>query len=377
MTRRAALAALLLAFALPTAARAQVEDIEQRPPSEHVEQRSEAPQIPSQTPAILTGEITTERFRILHTAKAAGAAKTLAADIERVRDLFVKTLGRDWPGVTEIRMGVGREEYEAIALPGGKPPSWSVALAYPSHNIVLLDALSLNSPTGSQTLRHELSHVALGQIGKDWPRWFQEGLAMHLTGERYSVTQYAALFRAVTQDRVFHFNDLRDSWPENPGDVEIAYAQSVAFVNELLEQFGPEKFAALLTAVGEGDRFEAAFARAFKSTLTVEEERWRKELPNRYSWWPVVTTTSTLLFVSALLTVIAWIRRKRHFQQRMDEMAAQEAAEDAAARVHAAAEAQQQAQLLSDAPPFPVDEEEEQELTPPPEGGAPPKPTIH
>ncbi|MFL5321741.1 MAG: peptidase MA family metallohydrolase [Myxococcaceae bacterium] len=352
-----------LLFAAPVMA-----DEDDPPSSGHVEARKEAPQIPSAEPSILVGYVKTERFRIAYTAKAEGAARALALDIERLRDLFAKTLGRDWPGVTEVRVGVGRAEYEAIALPGGKPPPWSVALAYPAHDIVLLDALSLNSPTGSQMLRHELSHVALGQIGQDWPRWFQEGLAMHLTGERYAVTQYAALFRAVTQDRVFHFDDLRSSWPEHADEVEIAYAQSVAFVDSLLNEFGSEKLGELLTEVGQGEKFETAFARVFKTTLTVEEEHWRKELPSRYSWWPIITTSSTLLMIAAVLTILAYARRRRQMEARLAEMTAQEAAEDAAERILAAE--QEQAELAAIA----IEEDSAASL---PSDEAPPKPTIH
>lgn len=304
---------------------------------QHAEERAQVPSVPSATPKILTGEVTTRRFRILHTQAAAGAARALAEDIERVRGLFVQTLGRDWPGVTEIRVGVGRSEYEAIALPGGRPPKWSVALAYPSHNVMLLDALSLNAPAGNQTLRHELSHVALGRIGGGWPHWFQEGLAMHLTGERYAVKQYTALFRAVTQDRVFHFEDLRDGWPEQPADVEIAYAQSLSFVETLLANHGSAKFGELLDAVAAGESFELAFSSVMKTSLITEENAWLKTLPRRYSWWPVVATSSSVLALGALLLSIGYVRRRLQYRRRMAELTAQEAAEDEALRAAEAA----------------------------------------
>lgn len=318
MKWKALLAAALLCFA-PSAVQAQ-----------HVEARAELPAVPASTPKLLVGEIKTERFRILHTKAAEGAAKALAADIERVRALFVATLGRDWPGVTEIRVGVGREEYEAIALAGGVPPKWSVALAYPVHNIVLLDAVSLNAPAGNQTLRHELSHVALGRIAPRWPRWFQEGLAMHLTGERYAVNQYTALFRAVTQDRVFRFEDLDEGWPEQPADVEIAYAQSLSFVEQLLANHGGPRFGELLDAVAAGEAFDQAFARVMKTSLVTEENDWRASLPIRYSWWPIATTSTSVLVFGALLLVIGYARRRRQYLKRMDELEAQDRAADAA-----------------------------------------------
>jgi hypothetical protein len=214
-------------------------------PSTHGQQ--EPALVPSARPALVVGEITTERFRILYTARSKGSAQVLAEQIERVRDSFLRVLGRDWPGKTEIRMGMGREEYEALALPGGAPPKWAVALAYPTHGIILLNALSLTEPDGPVTLRHELAHVALGQFSSEWPRWFQEGIAQHLTGERINVAHYAALFRAVTQEKVLHFEDLSERWPDRPTDVEVAYAQSADFVAWLAGQGLP------LLVVGGGE----------------------------------------------------------------------------------------------------------------------------
>ncbi|HSP78061.1 MAG TPA: hypothetical protein VLQ93_06005, partial [Myxococcaceae bacterium] len=78
--------------------------------------------VPQPRPELVTGELETPRFRILYTAKSQGAARELAKSIESVRDAFMGVLGRDWPGVTEIRVGVGRPEFEALALPGGEPP---------------------------------------------------------------------------------------------------------------------------------------------------------------------------------------------------------------------------------------------------------------
>ncbi|MFP2934267.1 peptidase MA family metallohydrolase, partial [Pyxidicoccus sp. 3LG] len=267
---------------------------------------NDAALVPQGRPALVSGELTTKRFRILHTAAATVAARELAEQIESIRDGFGTILGRDWPGVTEIRLGKGRSEFEALALPGGRPPSWAVALAYPAHQIILLDAVSLHAPDGQQTLRHELAHVALGQLAKEWPRWFQEGVAQNVTGERYSITHYSALFRAVTQERVFHFEDLHDDWPDHPADVEIAYAQSAAFVAHLSAKFGPQAMGELVDAVGRGEPFEQAFGKAFRTSLLVEETDWRGGLAARYGWLPLTTSSALLWLAASGLCVAAW-----------------------------------------------------------------------
>lgn len=299
----------------------------------HVEEHAALPEIPSPRPPLVTGEVDTARFRILYTARSEGSARALAGRIEAVRDDFQKVLGRDWPGVTEIRVGLGREEMNALALPGGKPPAWAEALAYPGRNIILLDGNSLLRPEGEITLRHELSHAALGQISNAWPRWFQEGMAMYLTGDRFSVAQYTAMFRAVTQDRLLHLETLAEDWPQHPQDVEVAYAESVTYVSHLIDEYGPAKMSALLEDVKDGAPFELAFARAFKTSLRVDEDAWRKTLPGRYSWTPILTGGSALWGLTTILLVGAWLRRRRLHALKLAEMAAQEAAEDAALKL--------------------------------------------
>lgn len=269
---------------------------------------------------LVAGELLTARFRIVFTNNSRLAAKALGTQIERERDRLVGVLGRDWTGVTEVRIGRGREEFERLALPGGEPPPWAAALAYPERNVILLESIGLSEPTGSVTLRHELSHVALGQLGRQWPHWFQEGMAMYLTNESPLVARHAILYRALSQDRLFHFEHLAAQWPIHPLDVEIAYAQSLAFVTFLLEEHDAAGFGEMFDHVGKGEPFELAFAKAFHSSLNVEEQRWREFAARRYSWLPLVTGGSALWGLSALICVAAYLRRRRNKATRLAEM---------------------------------------------------------
>jgi hypothetical protein len=142
----------------------------------------------------------------------------------------------------------------------------------------------------------------------------------------------------VTQNRILHFEDLQEGWPQRPDDVEIAYAQSVAFVTHLFERYGPERIGQLIDDVRAGTSFEVAFARAFKTSLNVEEEDWARELPSRYSWTPIVTGGSFLWGIAALLAVAGWLRRRHVRARRLAEMQAEEAAEDEALKLSEAQE---------------------------------------
>lgn len=275
----------------------------------------------------LNGELSTEHFRVRYTVRAAGTAKELTHRVESIRSEFESVLGHPWPGSTEIRIGVGRDEFEALS-PEGRPPTWAAALAFPEHHVVLLEARTLLGPDGDALLRHELCHAALAELGGPWPRWFHEGLAMRLAAETLPLAQYTTLYRAVSQDRLFHFEDLATAWPGQRTDVEIAYAQSASFVGFLADRHGPERFRELLEGVQRGEPFEMAFGKAFHSSLDVEERDWRSTLHTTYSWIPIVTGEAMLWLLVACVCIAAYARRRAGLARWRAQQEALESAEE-------------------------------------------------
>lgn len=272
----------------------------------------EAPVVPLAGP-VTTLSFDTARFHVVASTRAELPARALGPELETLRDEVAQLIGRDWPGQTEVRVALGREEYEAMALPGSRPPGWAVALAWPEANVVLVDARTIATPEGKTTLRHELVHVALGRFGHGWPRWFQEGVAQMVTRERQFATgHYSTMAIAIATDRLYDFDALRDGFPERPSDVEVAYAQSAEFANFLFARHGPEQFGELFDLMSQGVGFEQAFARAFHTSIDLEQAEFRRHIALRYPWWPVLFMSGSLLWTaSAVLMVIAFVRRRR------------------------------------------------------------------
>lgn len=253
------------------------------------------------------------RFHLVASERAEQPARALAPELEQLRDEVAQLIGRDWKGSTEVRVALGREEYEAMALPGSRPPGWAVALAWPDANVVLVDARTIATSEGKTTLRHELVHIALGRLGKGWPRWFQEGVAQMVTHERQFRTEhYSTMAIAIATNRLYPFEALREGFPERPQDVEVAYAQSSEFVTFLFARHGPEQFGELIDLMGQGVIFEQAFARAFHTSLDLEEHAFVEHVAMRYPWWPVLFMSGSLLWtIASVLMVAAFIRRRR------------------------------------------------------------------
>ena len=198
---------------------------------------------------------------------------------------------------------------------------------------------------------------------------------MYLTGERNSMGQYAALFGAVQNDRLFRFPDLAEAWPDQQSDVEVAYAQSVAFVGFLVERHGGAPLGAVIDSVGAGEPFETAFAKAFKLSLRMEEEAWRAQLPGRYSFLPLITGGTTVMALAAAICATAYLFVRGRKNRRLVAMAAEDAAEDAALRIIDA-----EAALFapsSEEPPAPPRAAPSAAEAEPSSAEGSPKPTLH
>lgn len=280
--------------------------------------------------APVAGELSTPEVTVQYTERAEGAAPRALEMVQQeqqvVKAQLQRVLGQRWPRPIVIRLGVGRAEFEGLAEPDGKPREWAVAVAYPEQDTMLLDALQLTDPQGATTVRHELYHLALGQLGH-FPHWFHEGFADYLSGEAFDVAYYAAMYRGVHQGSIPAFERLADGWPEHRAEAVLAYAQSVSFASFLSGRHGPQAFDELFAGVRAGETFELAFAKAFHASVQSEESDWRKTLERRYGTIPLATLISLVWSCTALLCVLAFFRRRAQKEQnlrRMDEEAALE-----------------------------------------------------
>src|SRR5690606_3445446 len=108
------------------------------------------------------------------TPPAERVARSLLDGIEADRDAIARDLGRDYDGITEVRIAHDPQSFTALLPDGVTLPHWAQGVAFPSHNLVVIRAgeQSVLSTTRG-TLRHELSHVAIGRLaGPGVPRWF-------------------------------------------------------------------------------------------------------------------------------------------------------------------------------------------------------------
>ncbi|MBA2452450.1 MAG: hypothetical protein H0V47_04730 [Chloroflexia bacterium] len=133
----------------------------------------------------------------------------------------------------------------------------------------------------SRMIPHEVSHIVVHQASRNPynspPPWLDEGLATYVqvTGdERLS----PILDRAVRDGRLIPLGALKSSFPLDPDQALLSYAESVSVVAYLVETYGRARVGELISVYRE----EVSHDRAVESVLgiTIDEldSQWKQSL---------------------------------------------------------------------------------------------------
>lgn len=163
----------------------------------------------------------------------------------------------------------------------GRP--WLGGQARPELGVVMLAAPPGDS-AASQLRRdvpHELSHlmvyVATAPRYDNVPAWLDEGLATLNENEPNSM-RAVALENALVADEVPPLESLCGAFPVDGSAALAAYAQSEGVVQQIVDVYGSEGIAALLSAYRDGATCAGGVERGLNTTLNGLDLRWRSSL---------------------------------------------------------------------------------------------------
>ena len=224
-----------------------------------------------------------------------------------------------------------------LAPEGAPYPKYASGVAYSEIGLVLL---TLTPPVPSslhdvnEVFRHELSHVALGDAIGDAsrvPHWFNEGLAVHLSGES-SLLRLKTLSTATLAGRLMPLSRLEHGFPSEATAADLAYAQAADVVRFLLRQEDRERFPALIERVRSGQSFSTALRDAYGMDLTTLEHEWREDVAKRYSFLPVFFSGSLVWMGVLVLFALGFRRRQQQSKKTLEQWALEEAYADLKAK---------------------------------------------
>jgi hypothetical protein len=259
----------------------------------------------------------------------------LTADADAFRARLAVDLGQ--PVLDHVRMRIARDPEQMAALaPIGAPTfSYASGMAYPSLGVALL---SLKAPrsweaTELTTLsRHELMHLALNDAiaGHTVPRWFDEGLAIHESGEQWT-ERLGTLWQAALAKTLLSFSDLDRGFVADSGEVNVAYAESADVVRFLMRDDDRARFGSLIQRLRSGTAFDRALGDAYDTDLRKLEYEWRSEVSHRFGVLPLLTGGGALWGLIVVLAGVAFVKRRRRAKAKLAQWAREEADMDAAA----------------------------------------------
>jgi hypothetical protein len=216
-------------------------------------------------------EITLDWYR------GAEVGPTLLAAAEAGLARIEQDIGLDLAGPVQIFVyGSAEDMREALLY----VQDWAGGVAFDEYNVILLGVPpSLAEGWGSETIRHELAHLVVGQyawscLGGSRPTWLDEGLAVYAEGEPDEALQ-DDIARGVEQDVFLPVRSLNGAFPAHDAEATMAYSQSYSLVDFLLQAYSQEDMRALLGALSGAAAYDAALEQVYGFNADGLEVVWR------------------------------------------------------------------------------------------------------
>ena len=258
----------------------------------------------------------------------------LTADADAFRSRLAVDLGQ--PVLAHVLMRIARdpEQMSALAPVGAPPFGYASAMAYPSVGLALLSMKAPHTWEATELVtlsRHELMHLALTDAigGHNVPRWFDEGLAIHESGEQWS-ERLGTLWQATLGKTLLSFADLNRGFANESSKVSVAYAESADVVRFLMRDDDRARFGSLVQRLRAGTSFDRAVSDAYDTDLRKLEYEWRTEVSHRFGVVPLLTGGGALWGLIVVLAGAAWVKRRRRARAKLAQWEREEAEMDAA-----------------------------------------------
>lgn len=162
-------------------------------------------------------------------------------------------------------------------------PSWAAAI-YDGKIRIPIQFTSFNIEELESIIRHELTHALLHRIcGNNVPAWLHEGIAQFKDGVDDTVAR-DALREAVVNNHLMPINDLIISFGrfKDNNRVKIAYAESLGFVEYLIDNYGFYSILDILNNFNNYSSLDELFTATYGFDLNHLEEGWLEQLRFEY-----------------------------------------------------------------------------------------------
>lgn len=187
----------------------------------------------------------------------------------------------DVPHSRPIRIWVydSSQDFDGAQAPNSE--SWIAGASYPGLYLVLATIPDGNKSEVGRVIPHEISHQVLYQATQNPfnlpPTWLDEGLAV--SNQQGGKDGFPALVRAAAdKGKLFSVRALNSSFPYDPADANLAYAESLSIVTFINQHFGEAKMADLIAVYREGVSYDQAIRQGLGISQAELDKEWKASL---------------------------------------------------------------------------------------------------
>lgn len=190
-------------------------------------------------------------------------------------------MGIDNVNPLEIFIYADKQEF-FNALPAFSA-EWTGGRMFPEFGVIMINFAPSQLEWGLRATSHELSHAILhakirGTIGQlSIPHWLDEGLAVYNeTDAHIPDEQFEQAFQpAVRRNALIPLRSMQFQFPDDSEQAQLAYGQSYSVVKFMIEEYGKEKFAKLLSIYERGAAPDDGLLQVYGMDQNRIENAWR------------------------------------------------------------------------------------------------------
>jgi len=236
-------------------------------------------------------------------------------------------------GSDSLRIFLCENQTEFDLLTSGTIPTWSKGVTRPQFGVIILQTANIEPTELTSVLRHELWHAWLGHglKGVKIPRWFDEGTAVLVSGQKTS-RYHVVVSRALLTKSLLSLDEVDDVLRFQLGKAQLAYAESFLAVQYLINKWHWARIRNFFAILKKQPDWQKSFTQAFGMDQYEFEEIFFNYLHQKYRWnflldanlylWTALPLLVLLAFIIIRLqnrrTVNRWEQETKYFQSPED-----------------------------------------------------------
>ncbi|EQB63936.1 MAG: hypothetical protein RBG1_1C00001G1515 [candidate division Zixibacteria bacterium RBG-1] len=254
--------------------------------------------------------IATSHFQIFSQDKSFG--EKVGVILEKSYANFVNFFGDSLKTKVQIQVAESEEKFKALV--GERIPEWTLAVALPTRNVIVIKSPGWHKSGKSinEVLQHELAHIFLvNYIDEQYlPLWINEGFAVWQS-EKWGWDDRILLARVVLTGSLLSLSKIDSLNHFSESKAHLGYAQSFLGVNYINSEYGVENFKKLLLLIKNGENPNSALLKTTGSDYADFEAEYLTYIKKKYNWMTLILGDFPFWTVLAIIFVGLYLYKKR------------------------------------------------------------------